>query len=79
MIAGELDGFLDVRRRPSIHADDRHAPLLTREAKRGVEITALDSAIRECVRLPVGVFSGARLIRTPDTVEPASLNLCAVP
>ena len=74
----KLDGFLDVARRPSINADYRHIPLLTREPERGVEVAALDGPIGKGVRLVVCVLSGTRLIRTPDTIEPASVDISAV-
>ena len=35
----------------------------------------MDRPIREGVRFPVGVFGGSGLIRTPDTVVPASPGL----
>ena len=61
----KFDGFLDITRRPSIDADYRHIPLLTREPKDGVEVTALDGPAGKGVRPVVGVFCGTGLIRTP--------------
>ena len=70
MLPSELDSFLDVPRSSGIDADYWHAPLLARNAERGVEVAGLDRAIGGHVRLPVGVFRGPRLIRPPDAVQP---------
>ena len=78
MLPGKFDGFLDVFRRPRVDSDDRHAPLSTRNAERGVEIAALNRPVGKCVRLPVGVLSSPGLIRTPDTIVPASEDIGAV-
>ena len=78
MLPGKDDGFPDVVRRSRVDADDRHVPLLTRKAERSVEVAALDRPIRIDIRLPVGVFGGPRLIGTPDTIEPARLDVSAV-
>jgi hypothetical protein len=78
MIPRKFDSFLNVTRGSSVDANYRHAPLLTREAERGVEVAALDCPIGKGVRFSVGVFGGTRLIGTPDTVEPTSLNLSTV-
>ena len=78
MFHSKFDGFLDVLRRSGVDANDWYAPLLTWNAKRSVEVTSLDRPIRKGVSLPVGVFSSAGLVRTPDTVEPPSLDVRAV-
>ena len=77
MLPSKDDSFPDVVRRSRVDADDRHAPLLTRKAERSVEVAALDRPVRKDVCLPVGVFGGPRLIRTPETVEPARLDVGA--
>jgi len=74
----EFDGFLDVVWRSGIDADYGYAPLLTRDPKRSVEVAGLDSAVRECVRLPVGVLGSTRLVRTPDAVVPAGEDISAI-
>jgi hypothetical protein len=78
VLPDELDSFRDVTRRSGVDADYWHAPLLTRDAKCGVEVAALDRPVGKDVCLPVGVFSGPRLVRSPDTVEPASNSIGAV-
>ena len=78
MVPCELDSFLDIARRSSIDTDHRHVPLLTREPEGGIEVAALDCPVEEGVRFEVWVFGGARLIRTPDAVEPASADISAV-
>ena len=78
VVPGKSDRFLDVLRRSGIDADYRHVSLLTRNAERGVEVTALDRPVGKCVGLVVGVFGGTRLIRTPDTVVPASDDISTV-
>ena len=78
VVPSEYDSFLDVLRRSSIDADYWHAPLLTRNAERNVEVTALDRPVGKCVRLVVGVFGSTRLIRTPDAVVPARDDISAV-
>jgi len=52
--------------------------LFTRNPERGVEVAALDRPVGKCVRFIVGVFGGTRLIRTPDTVVPASNDISTV-
>ena len=79
MLPGESDSFLDVLRRSRIDADHWHVPLLTRNPERGVEVTALDRPVGKCVRLVIGKFSGARLIRAPGTVVPVSDDIGTVP
>lgn len=79
MLPGENDSFPDVVWRSRINADYRHAPLLARNAKGGVEVAGLDRAVGKHERLPVGVFGGPGLIGPPDTVEPASVDISAVP
>lgn len=78
MLSGELDGCLYVFRYSSVDPDDRHTSLLAWHAKRSVEIAGLDRSVGKGVCLPVGVFSGPGLVRTPDTVEPTSANISAV-
>ena len=78
MVPSKLDGFLDVLRRCDIDADDWHVPLLTRNAEGGVEVAALDRPVGKGVRLVVGVFGSTRLIRTPETVVPASDDISTV-
>ena len=75
---GKFHSFLDVFRRPRVDSDDRHAPLSTRNAERGVEIASLDRPVGRGPRLPIGVLSGPGLIRTPDTVVPADKDISAV-
>ena len=74
----ELDGFLDIARRPSIDTNYGHVPLLAREPKGGVEVTTLDGPIGKGIGFVVGVFGCTRLIRTPDAVEPTSADIGAV-
>ena len=78
MLHSEFNCFLDVFRCSGIDADDWYAPLLAWNTESSVEIEGLDCPIRKGVGLPVGVFSSARLIRTPDTVEPTSADIRAV-
>ena len=78
MAPGEPDSFLDVPRRSSIDADYWHAPLLTRNAERNVDVAALDRPVGKCVRLVVGVFGSTRLIRAPYTVVPARDDISTV-
>ena len=78
MLPNKLDSFLDVGRRSCVDADYRYAPLLTRNAEGSVEVTALDRPVGKGVRFPVGVFGSARVIRSPDTVVPASEDIGAV-
>jgi len=77
VLPGKFDGFLDVFRRPCVDSDDRHVPLSARNAKRRVEIAALDGPVGKGPRLPVGVLSSPGLIRTPDAVVPASEDIRA--
>jgi hypothetical protein len=79
VIPDKSDGFLDILWRPGVNADDWHVPLLTRNAERGIEVTALDGSVGKGVRLVVGVFGSARLIRTPDTIVPTSEDISTVP
>ena len=78
MLASKDDGFLDVIRRSRVDANYWHAPSLTRNAKRGVEVAALDRAVGEGVRLPVGDFRGPGLIRAPDVIVPAREDISTV-
>ena len=78
MLRGEFDGFLDILRRSGVDPDDRDAPLLAWNAERSVKVASLDCPIGKGVGLPVGVFSSTRLIRTPDTIVPASEDIRAV-
>ena len=78
MVPGEFDSFLDVLRRSGVDADHRHVPLLTRDAERGVEVAALDRPVGKGVGLVVGVFSSTGLVRTPETVEPASDDISTI-
>jgi len=78
ILPSKFDSFLDIFRTSGIDADHRHVPLFTREAERGVEVTALNRPVGKSVRLVVGVFGSTRLIRTPYSVEPASLDIGAV-
>ena len=78
MLPGKFDSFLDVTRCSCIDTDYRHAPLLTREAEGGVEITALDRSVGKGVRLEIGVLGSTRMIRTPDSVVPVGLGIGAV-
>ena len=78
MLPGKYDSFLDVLWSSRVDSDCWHASLFTRNPERGVEVTALDRPVGKCVRLVVEVFGGARLIRTPDTVVPASDDLSTV-
>ena len=75
----KFDSFLDIFRRSCLDTDYRHVPLSTRKAEGGVEITALDRPVGKGVRLVVCMLSSTRLIGTPDSVEPASLNIGTVP
>jgi len=76
--SGEPDSFLDVLRSSRIDADYWHVPLFTRNPQRGVEVAALDRPVGEGIRLVVGEFGGARLVRTPDTVVPVSEDISTV-
>ena len=78
VLLDKLDSFLDVGWRSCIDADYRHAPLLTRNPEGSVEVAALDRPVGKGVRFPVGVFGGARVIRSPDAVVPASEDIGAV-
>ena len=79
MLPCKHDGFPDVIWCSGVDADYRHVALLARNAKRGVEITALDGPVGKGVCLVVGVFGGTGLVRTPETVVPASADISAVP
>ena len=78
VLPGESDSFLDVLWGSRVDSDYRHASLLTWNAERGVEVAALDRPVGKYVRLVVCIFCGARLIRTPDTVVPASDDISTV-
>ena len=78
MAPGKSDSFMDVLWCSGIDTDYWHASLLTRNPERGVEVAALDRPVGKCVRLVVGGFGGARLIRAPDTVGPASNDISTV-
>ena len=78
MLRGEFDCCLDVLGCSGIDADDGHAPLLAWNAEGSVEVAGLDGPVGKGVGLPVGVFSSTRLVRTPDTVVPASNSVRAV-
>jgi len=78
VLPGKSDSFLDVFRRSGVDSDDRHAPLSARNAERGVDIAALDRPVGKGPRLPVGVFSGPGLVRTPGGVVPASKDISTV-
>ena len=56
MVHSKFDSFLDVSCRSGVDPDYRHAPYLTRNAERGVEITGLDRPVGEGVCLVVGVL-----------------------
>jgi len=75
MLPGKPDGLLDVARCPGVNADYWHAPLLTRNAEGSVEVAPMDRPVGKGIRLPVGVFGGTRLIRTPDPVVPPSKDI----
>ena len=78
VLPSKSDSFLDVFWRSGVDSDDRHAPLSARNAERGVEIAALDGPVGKGPRLPVGVFSGPGLVRTPGGVVPSSKDIGAV-
>ena len=78
VLPGESDSFLDVLCSSRVDSDYWHASLLTRNPERGVEVAALDRPVGECVRLVVGEYVGARLIRTPYIVRPASDDVSTV-
>ena len=78
MLPSKDDSFPDVVRRSRVYANDWHAPLLARKAEGGVEVAALDGTVGEDVRLPVCVLGGPRLVRAPDAVQPARLDVSAV-
>jgi len=78
VVSGEYYSFLYVLRRSGTDADYWHTPLLAWNIERGVEVAALDRPVGKGVRLVVGVFGSARLIRTPDTVVPANEDVGAV-
>jgi len=78
VLPGKFDGFLDVFWRLGVDSNDRYAPLSARNPERGVEITAVDRPFGKGVRLPVSVFSSPGLVRTPDTIVPASDDISAV-
>ena len=78
VLRGKFDSFLDVSWRSGVDPDYWHAPLLTRDAERGVEVAALDRPVGKGVRLKVGVLGGTRLIGAPDTAVPASEDIGTV-
>ncbi len=78
MLRSEFDGCLDIFRSSGVDADDGHAPLFAWNAEGSVEVAGLGRPVGKGVGLPVGVFSSARLVRTPDTVVPASADIRAV-
>ena len=78
VLLGESDSFLDVLWSSRVDTDHWHASLLTRNPERGVEVAALDRPVGKCVRLVVGEFGSAGLIRTPDTIVPASDDISTV-
>ena len=75
MVPGKSYSFLDILRRSGIDTDYWHVPLLTRNAKCGVKITALNRPVGKGVCLVVGEFGSTRLIRAPDTVVPVSEDI----
>ena len=78
VLLGESDSFLDVLWSSRVDSDYWHASLFTRNPERGVEVAALDRPVGKCVRLVVVEFGSAGLIRTPDTVVPASDDISTV-
>jgi hypothetical protein len=78
VVSGKSYSLLDVLRRSGVDAYYWYVPLLTRNAERGVEVTALDGSVGKGVRLVVGVFGGTRLVRTPHTAVPASEYISTV-
>ena len=79
MFGGEFDGFLNVFWRSGIDADDWYTPLLAWNTKCSVEVAGLDSPVGKRVGFPLSMFSSSRMIRTPNTIEPASTDIRAVP
>jgi len=78
VLPGESDSLLDVLWSSRVDSDHWHASLLTWNAERGVEVAALDRPVGKCVRLVVVELGSAGLIRTPDTVVPASDDISTV-
>ena len=78
MPRSEFDGCLDIFWGSGVNANDGHAPLLAWNAEGGVEVARLGRPVRKGVGRPVRVLSSARLVRTPDTVVPASADIRAV-
>ena len=78
MVPGEFHSLLDVLRCSGVDTNHRHVPLLTRDAEGGVEIAALDRPVGKGIGLVVGVFGSTRLVRTPETVEPASDDITTI-
>jgi len=78
VVPSESDSFLDVLQRSGIDTNYWHVPLSTRNPERGVEVAALDRPVGKCVRLVVGEFGSAGLIRAPDTVVPVSEDIGTV-
>ena len=77
MLSCEFDSSLHVLWPSSIDPDDRHISLQARNAQRDVKIASLNRPVGEGMSFPIGVLSRPRLVRAPDTVEPASLNIRA--
>ena len=78
VLPGESDSFLDVLWSSRVDADHWHASSLTWNPECGIEVAALDRPVGKRVRLVVVEFGSAGLIRTPDTVVPASDDISTV-
>ena len=76
--SSKFHSFLDTLWSSSVDTNHWHVPLLTRKAECGVEVTALDRPVGKRVCLVIGVLGSARLIRTPESVEPLSSDIGAI-
>jgi hypothetical protein len=78
VLHSKFDRFLNVLCRSGIDADDWYTALLAWNTERSVEVASFNRPVGKGVGLPLGVFGSPRLIRTPDAVEPPSLDFRAV-
>ncbi len=66
----KLDSNCDIPRRSHVYSDSRHAALTAGSSKGRVEITRVDGAVLEDVRLKVWGLHCTRLICTPVAICP---------
>ena len=71
VLCSESNGCLDILDRSGVDTNYRYATLSTRRPKGRIEVTCVDSAVREDVRLVVDVLHRTALVRPPVSIEPS--------